>query len=485
MNITRYKTPVAWLIFCTLVLSTGCKKLLDRKPLDSLTRSEFFQTESDANAAIIGVYDALQECVGQFLLWGEARADLVSATTNNDQTYPYFQLFTDARDISNWSKVYTMIGRANIILESVPGITSTDRFFTAEKRDAILAEARFMRALGYFYLVRIFKEVPLVLDAPSSDDVVYRIPKSSADVVLDKIEEDLNFAEQHIKVTYSREIENRGRATLGAVNALQTDVFLWRAKYQDAANAAKKVMDNTALYKLLPAEDWFTLFSQKNTTESVFELQFDYNRNETNELKATSTLFNASTVLLDYYTGDQDMIRGLNSTYRSSGGAQFWKYIGLNRENVERPTKDPNFIVYRLADVILMRAEALAHLSFEDKAEAIRLVDLIRTRALIATYSGGEGVNGGLTTDQIVDFILKERAMELAMEGKRWFDLLRIATNDKREDLLVSNILLSRSVGDRTVIRARIIDPKSWYLPILRTELDNNPMLVQNPYYKQ
>ena len=80
---------------------------------------------------------------------------------------------------------------------------------------------------------------------------------------------------------------------------------------------------------------------------------------------------------------------------------------------------------------------------------------------------------------------MKERAMELGLEGKRWFDLVRVAKNDNRPEFLVDLVVMSRSVGERSTIRPRIIDPRSWYLPIHRDELAANPNLVQNPYYPQ
>lgn len=469
------------LLFATMITASSCKKLLDQKPEDSLTRADFFKTQADAQAAIAGVYDGLQACVTQFLLWGESRGDLVSVTANNDSTYPYFQLFENFRPISNWNLIYVMIGRANIVLESVPGITALDAGFTQQKCDAILAEARFQRALGYFYLVRTFKEVPLVLQAPSNDDVNYRIPKSPADVVLKQIEADLAFADQHILASYPREIETRGRATKAAVNALQADVYLWQAKYAEAAAAARKVIDNKTLYQLVPGDDWFTIFSRKNTSESIFEIQFDYNLNENNSLKNTAALFSMNSVLKTQFTSEQDVLRGLNRTYRESGSSQYWKYRGLTTDNVERPTNDPNFMVYRLADVMLMRAEALAHLGFDEKMEAIALVNALRARVQLSPY---DAIDGNIETPLLIDIIVKERAMELAMEGKRWFDLVRVATNDNRPDLLVNSVVNSRTVGERALIRARIIDPRSWYLPILKDELDKNPNLVQNPFYR-
>lgn len=469
------------LLLTIMVLATGCKKLLDQKPKDALTRAEFFKTEADAEAAIAGVYDGLQGCVTQFQNWGENRGDLVSVTANDDNTYPYFQLFENFRPISNWNTVYLMLARANIVIESVPAIPGIDDGFTQKESDAIVAEARFLRALGYFYLVRTFKDVPLVLDAPSNDDVDFRVPKSASSLILQKIEQDLTFADQHILVSYPREIETRGRATKGAVNALQTDVYLWQAKYTEAAAAAKKVIDNSALYQLVPGADWFAVFSKKNTTEGVFEVQFDYTLNENNSLKSVANLFNMNSVLKTLFTGELDELRGLNRTYRESGASQYWKYRGLTTDNVERPTNDPNFIVYRLADVMLMRAEALAHLGFDEKTQAIALVNQVRDRVRLDPY---DSVDGNIETTLLMDIIMKERAMELAGEGKRWFDLVRVATNDNRPDFLVNSVVNSRTVGERAIVRARIIDPRSWYLPILKDELDKNPNLVQNPFYR-
>jgi hypothetical protein len=483
MNILAKKTKLmVGMMVCLLLTSvTGCKKLLDQVPEDALTRDEFFKTGADANSAIYGVYDALQSCVGQFLYWGETRADLISATISDTNTYPYYELFENLRPISNWTTVYNTIGRANIVIEAVPGIPAIDASFSQQQSNAIVAEARYMRALGYFYLVRSFGEVPLVMKASSDDDVNYRVPKSPVSAILKAIEEDLAFADANISVKYTREIETRGRATKGAVNALQADVFLWQGKYTEAAAAAKKVMDNTELYELVPGADWFTIFSKKNTRESIFEIQFDYALNENNSLKGIAAYFNMNNVLKQLFTAEGDLVRGNNNTYRESGGNQYWKYRGLNTNNIERPTNDPNFIIHRLADVILMRAEALAHLGFEEKTLAITLVNTIRTRANLPIY---DTIDGNVPTSLLIDIIMKERAMELAMEGKRWFDLVRVATNDNRLDFLVDNVINSRTVGERAIIRARIIDARSWVLPILKDELDKNPNLKQNPFYR-
>lgn len=458
---------------------TGCKKYLQQTPNDSLTRENFFKTRADAIAAIIGGYDGLQACATTFLGWGEFRGDLVTAALNVDATYTYYQLLDRTRPASNWAPVYNMIGRANIIIEAVPQIPAIDNRFSVEESNAIVGEALFLRALGYFYLVRTFKEVPLILQAPSNDNVTFRIPKSSADTVLNQIESDLIKAEQVVPVSYTTVQETKGRATKGAVNALLTDVYMWRAKYQQAVVAAKKVL-NSGQYTLVPGANWFNIFSQKNTSESIMEIQYDYTLNETNSLRGTLGNFTMNNVLFDYFTGEMDMVRALNNTFVVSGARQYWKYTGLNTNNINRPTDDPNFILYRLPDVMLMCAEAQAHLGGTQKIEAATLLDSVRARAGLLSVNADPNTS----VDLFTEYIMKERAMELAGEGKRWYDLVRVATNNNNPDFLVNRVVQSRSVGERAQTRARIIDPRSWYSPLYLDELNRNPALIQNPYYQ-
>jgi hypothetical protein len=481
MTIIKYKWLVKSCVTAVVLLSMGsCKKFLNQVPENSLTRDAFFKTEADANAAIMGVYNSLQQCADEFLTWGEFRGDLVSPLTNNDITYPYYQLFDNTRIASVWSQPYNLIGRANIVIEKVPEIPALDRRFTKEKSNAIVGEALFLRALAYFYLVRTFKEVPLVLQAPSNDAVDFLLPKSGADVVLDQIEADLAIAENDVPVQYAKPAETAGRATKGAVNALQADVYLWRAKYTAAAAAAEKVLDNS-MYTLVTGDNWFNIFSQKNSTESIFEIQYDYQLSELNSLRGYSGNFLMNPVLFSYFDSEKDKLRGLNRTYREAGSRTYWKYTGLNTDNIERLTNDPNFILYRLPDVMLLRAEALAHLGPEEKEQAAALLNDVRKRVSLAPY---DFLDRNAPLDLYINLILKERAMELSMEGKRWFDLIRVANNEKNPDILISRVVAGRTVAERAQIRARIIDPRAWYLPISRDELNRNPNLEQNSFYK-
>lgn len=465
-----------------LVSLSGCSKLLDKKPPNALTRDEFFKTRSDAEAALTGVYDALQACVEEFLVWGEYRSDLVVTNATSDRTLPYSQFLDYTKEGSRWDMVYSMIGRANIVIEAVPAIPALDGRLSAKEADAIVAEALFLRSLGYFYLVRTFGEVPLNLQAVSSDNVQLFLPKVSADSVLKQIEQDLIIADKTINTEYLSNLENRGRATKAAVNALQTDLYLWRGKYAEAAAAAKKVLANTRMYSLQPRETWFNIFAQKNTQESIFEVQFDFTLNERNGLRGYMGDMSINNVLLNYFTADGDKVRGPGGTYRRDNSLQLWKYMGLSNDGTtERLNDDPNFIVYRLADVMLMCAEAEAHLDDAGKDHAGELINMVHTRAGLEPF---DFLKAGTPISIFIEVILKERAMELACEGKRWFDLVRFAKNEADDNLLINRIVQSRTVAERAQIRSRIIDPRSWVFPIHLDELTRNANLKQNPFYQ-
>ncbi len=479
-----YRPVLLSLLAMILIFGSGCEKFLTQYPQDSLTEQQFFRTKEDANASIVSVYDQLQDCVDKFLVWGEVRADLtIPVTRKNDYTWPYELTYQTDLWASRWGDVYQVVSGANIVILRVPPITQQDNRLTKAESDVILGEAHFLRALAYFYLVRTFGDVPLVLEAPSTDQVNFNLPKSSAAVILAQIESDLTIAEASVPLQFESNVKTRGRATKGAVNALQADVFLWQAKYEQAAAAAKKVIDNKALYELVSGANWFDIFSIKNTREGVFEVQFDALQRETNSLAnvAAAFLVNPSFSSLFDDPANPDKVRGLDATYNTANnGKIFWKAVGLSTGDLRRSAADCNFIVYRLADVMLMRAEALSHLDDESKAESVNLINAVRTRANLPAYD----INT-ISTDAntLVDLILNERALELSMEGKRWFDLVRVGRNG-RPEVLIDKIVTSRLVSDRPLTRARVADPRSWYLPFHRDELAANPSLVQNPYYR-
>jgi hypothetical protein len=463
----------ASLVTGLLLVLPGCE-LLDQAPADTLTRQEFFETETDAQASLIAGYDALQAAVGRMAELGEARGDLVVGPLENELRQ---QLLSPASPYARWNHFYGIINRVNTTIKYVPGIVKKDLRFTQQESDALVAEAYYLRALAYFYLVRSWGEVPLVLNPSDTDDQEYNIPQASQEEVLKQIEADLLVAEKSIPRAFSTPAFTRGRATLGAVHALQTDMYLWWGKYQQALQAADKVLAN-ANYSLVPGASWSNMFFTGNADESIFEVQFNFTQDELNGAIYVYG-FAAYAINIDHYQLfmlEQDLIRGPWASF-SPTTSELWKFTGAdNKGSARRARQDGNWIVYRLADVILMRAEALNRL--DRRQDAVADLKFIRHRANLFNVS----VSASSTLEEVEDAILYERGLELAFEGKRWYDLLRIARHG-RPEVLRTKVLDSYPDASRFLYEARLADARGWYLPVSNAELQSNKALKQNPFY--
>ena len=392
--------------------------------------------------------------------------------------------------------MYKTINYCNTVIDFAPEVLNTDKTFSQQALNGYVAEAKSIRALMYFYLVRTFGEVPLKLTATSSDEEITPLAKSTKAEILEQIVKDLSEAESNALLTYGSNAADKGRITRYGVNAIQADVYLWMEKYTESVAACNKIIA-TAAFGLVDGADantWFrNLYVNGNSNESIFELQFD-NQN----LNPFYTIFNvnrkfvASPIVMDeIYTIDlvdptKADIRGDGAALRSTD-QMIWKYAALstNPSNSSLRVQSESFahwIMYRYADVLLMKAEALNQLG--RGAEALDLVTQIRTRAraLVATNTNPS------PTDKLLvgDFILKERSREFAFEGKRWYDLLRNArrNNYQRLDLLLDVVAGTVPANRQQSAIAKMKDKNCHYLPIFNYELTTNKALVQNPFYK-
>jgi hypothetical protein len=176
---------------------------------------------------------------------------------------------------------------------------------------------------------------------------------------------------------------------------------------------------------------------------------------------------------------EEDDIRGLGTTYGKTN-FEIWKYVGINPDEERGDIlNDNNFIIYRLAEIMLFKAEALIELERFD--EALELINELRDKRGIGALSLEPTVNA------YEDALLDERARELASEGKRWFDILRIGKRDeyRRKELVISSLILNATADVIFALQIKFQDPYSWYLPISQTELETNLNLEQNPYYQK
>jgi hypothetical protein len=179
----------------------------------------------------------------------------------------------------------------------------------------------------------------------------------------------------------------------------------------------------------------------------------------------------------------KEFIRGQDASIRKYGEDDFiiWKYVGRapdgTTERAGSVQSSCNWIVYRVADVLLMKAEALSQLG--QFPEALEILNEIRNRADVSPLSIPN------SADAYEDAILHERALELAFEGKRWFDLLRMGRRNDyaRKSKLIEIIISSVPSTQRRILATKLTNPLGWYLPIYEAEIERNPNLVQNPYY--
>lgn len=480
----------------------SCKKWLDLQPQDGLTGAEYWKTKEQVQAAVTGIYASLtgsatgaRNAAETFFLWGELRADMITSTlaTTNEQVDVINVNILPTNSIANWKGIYETINYCNTVIDFAPGVLSKDATFTQTALNRAVAEAKAIRALMYFYLVRTFDQVPLKLTSTSSDKDIVSLPKSSQDTVLAQVIKDLNEAETYAVTDYGDRASNKGRITKATINAIQADVYLWQEKYTECVTACDKVI-NTNSFGLISGADantWYqTLYVNGNSNESLFELQFDNQALNTfyNLFNTTQKKFLASPIVMDeIYTVDftdptKFDIRADGAAVRSTDQL-IWKYMGLSNTTSRAAVESyAHWIMYRYADVLLMKAEAQNQLG--NGQEALNIIAQIRNRAraLIATAANPA------TNDKvaIADYILRERAREFAFEGKRWFDLLRNArrNNYQRLDILLDMVAGTVPANRQQSAIAKFKDKNCHYLPIYTYELTTNKALVQNPFYK-
>jgi starch-binding outer membrane protein, SusD/RagB family len=490
------------LIFLLLPgLLASCSDWLQLEPESELTREEYWRTGNDVEAVVAGGYKELANSVTTCFKWGELRSDdfvpgnhigTMDKNLMDGNIYP-------VNDNAKWSSFYRIINYSNTILKFSPLVLSRDRTFTQNEQKAYDAEALFLRSLSYFYLLRTFGDVPLVLEASLSDNQNFYPGISSRQQIVSQITQDLITALPNLPSSYGRIEYDKGRATKQAVLALLADIYLYSGKYAEAVDACDKLIVS-GQYALIPSEDWFLNFFPGNSNESIFEVQFDKDQNQLNQLYMITApypedgtypdgddQFRFSPYMVDLFKKNDGDRRAGNKTYFEFDSRShfyiLWKYVGTSSSEYAMTPRngnaesDANWIIYRFADILLMKAEASVQLN--DLTSAIDLVNQVRKRAGITLLP--DISNRGL----LLDAVFEERAREFAGEGKRWFDLVRLGMSNNYEykDKFISIITANKPLTEKEILISKYSDPNSWYLPIHQDEIEQNRNLMQNPYY--
>lgn len=416
-----------------------------------------------------------------------------------------------------WGTFYQVIGMANAVLKYAPTVMDKDASYYESRMNSHLTEAYFLRGLSYLYLVRNFREVPLITEPYVDDAMPNDVAKSSETEILELIKSDVRaaLATNAAKETFDGTWATKGRATKWALYALMAETCLWAEEYEECVTYADYLINATAamrpVFMSTPGQ-WFNMFYPGNSNESIFEIQYD----ETNYAQGSgspSKVFPYGTdVTIDSYMYSEPMTlrlieeytqhRGdeINRTYYGSfAGTAYasypdngiiWKYSGMgvaDREAV-RTIQDANYIIYRMADVMLMKAEALIRIGGSANwTEALSIINQIRERSELNPRSEVSADNiSEATEEMLLEMLLDERDMEFAAEGKRWYDLLRYGKqqNFKYKARFKAIIMENNLTAENKWLSSVLDNDNAWYLPIPAEDIFNNSLLTQNPYYE-
>jgi len=475
------------LLLALVILLGGCDSILKEEPKTFLSEEAVFSNEAGADAATKGIYASLRS-FSYYDRWFTAMVEMHADYVNGRGSQaPVGQYQLNAQNInrigSMYGAIYESINRANIVIGGVPDID-----IEPTQKNQLLGEARFLRALGYFNLVRLFGGVPL-RQKPTKGSKA-DLPRASEDDVYSLIIDDLQFAENNLPNSYDQ--SNHGRATKWAAKTLLANVYLTRERWDDAASKAKEIMDSGefSLVRVSSSEDFHTKMFGPGVTsypEEIFSIQYTQSipAGWLGWMHKPGIGYSSGGVFawwgeLDSFIGqgrwaseDSPDLRRNNSLYNGPETAYldptinmlFSKFRGSPAdEGVDMP-------IMRYAEPLLIYAEAESQANGGPDDAAYEAVNKIRRRAFgqdpdIAD-PGGADLQTGLTATAFRDSVLLERAKEFIMERKRWFDLLRTGTA----------LEIIQGLG-------KPITEKNLKWPIAQEEIDNNAALTeedQNP----
>lgn len=450
-----------FIITLASVLITSCsEEFLELEPKDVLNGDNYYKTESQFDEALIGVYAKLQGQVGLYFELSEWRSDYLDLPAPTAGTQDRYNLNKFVDTPTNgivedaWANFYNGILRCNLLIENIDAATFAD-----DKKAQIEGETRFIRALTYFNIVRLWGEAPLVLGSLSPEEALELGRSPIADLYL-SIESDLQFSIDNL--TNSADL---GRVKSNAAKALMGKVLLTQGKYAAAETVLKELLG---------------FYSLTNTIGEVFDPE-----NESNSEIIFSIRFEASIIGQGhgYWFGVGDLSISpytdkLENAFTPSDSRFSMVDYVLTSDNEYLPGKyfatrennrvDNDFIILRYADVLLMLAETINAQGYQTSGEAYNYLNEVRNRAGLADLTSV----GLPDQDTFKAAVLEERFKEFPLEGHRWFDLVRFnAVNDQ----IVGSVIGVSSVPDFRLL-----------YPVPNTEyekMNNDEIFGQNDGY--
>lgn len=455
---------------------------------------------------------------------------------------------------TSWGEFYDIINRCNTVLHYSPLVAERDPNYTETELMATRAEVSAIRDLCYFYLIRTFRDVPYSTQPFLDELQQMAMPATKFDAVLDSLITDLENVKSYAVKTYpvSKTNYQCGRITQDAIHAMLAEMYLWKKDYANSVKYADMVIDaktqrfqdeidnagsNSASYKMfegypliydsyttgnLYGNAYGTIFGSGASRESILELIFA----DDNTLLANhglSFLYGNQKTMpgivkpADFITTDVSDAsykvfcdkydtRNYENLYRMSasqyGVAKYVCKSGMVSISSTEITSSAspsypeeychaNWILYRLTDVMLLKAEALVQMVDGDaKTEAndsllraaYDIVSVINKRSNCATTYMPITYANYSTKSQMENLVFEERARELMFEGKRWYDLVRRSLRDGNTSYLVQQVTRKGS-DNASVVQAKLAKMDAIFWPYNLDELKVNPYLVQNPAF--
>lgn len=625
--ITRIARAAKALFLVAVVSMTcACNDFLTISPTDKIVLEDFWKSKQDVESVVAESYRLMtqKDFTYRLLVWGEMRSDNVIEGNGvpSDVKNILEANLLPSNGYATWNIFYQIINNCNIVLKYAPGVLDEDPDFTQGDLDVVRGEMLAIRALCHFYLVRTFRDVPLLTEAMVDNSQNLYQPQVEPLVALEQCLEDLYEAEDLVLTSgnypissYRRDQKNKGRITKDAVRAMIADVLLWKAAFTtyndgkgDGGSAAlacyeecikycdlviKTRMDyvkikhkddkykmpnvrlNDSLPLVYPFEESYDIVGTQNRRfphapyeymfandcnhfyESILEIQHDYNLSalgnfevpyfygcatDDAKVKFTPGVLSAPSYLAQVKNGlykRTDFRRVNYILAKNSDGSDVDKFgiikyghSGASENRADMKAADKytfgkmsykfndnsdasgryfrlnyvNWILYRISDVMLMKAEALAmrNAGEADLNAAFDLVATIYNRSQTFYYDEGimMGV-GAQGTDALVKpngadnmllLVLEERQRELAFEGKRWFDLVRYAlytSKDGSTDVMLATQWPSgktwighKYTSNNAQYEAKMSTINSLFFPIAEREINTNSDLKQNEAYK-
>lgn len=552
-------------LFTLLFTLSSCSDYLDVLPLNEVVLENYWTKKDDVTSELNGCYESLtsEGSLERMGIWGELRSENLVQGSNLENKYVEIlkENILPTNDLTKWEDFYRTINRCNILLNYADGVQKLDPNYTEAQMRANKAEATFIRDLCYFYLIRTFRDVPMVFE-PSIDDLQdYKVPATPMMEALKMLSDDLEKVKDDAVLRYvddskmtnseasSQAYENCAKVTRVAIYTLLADIYLWRGEYDKAISccdyvinfkknqykervAKKGQMNDMFLFNGIPmireslansktcGNAFNEIFGYGNENgfsfESIFELGYkkgnegNVKNNYIYKFYSGQNIIGGFAAPEDYY---QNVTSGTNDYFAKndcrvyeniiehSGKYIIGKYTNY-RPNLENDNVTDfkslkynpelitynyhNWIIYRLSDVMLIKAEACIMKNDPDFQTAFSLINSINKRArnytenvksdslAFSAYSSNK--------EEMEKLLMLERKREFMFEGKRWFDLVRKSLRDGNTNYL-ANEATKKQKENAVAIKIQFADINTIFWPYNRDELKKNTLIKQNSAY--